>query len=1073
MQTIRNVRKKYLLGLAIAFILVCYSIKRSISRMSTEMRERRTEQTSYGHLSDDALFDAHEMSSQEVEDQKMEQELSENQDMADERFKNEKDMIKNLEMQALEDREDRQHELFGQEFEENELEKHDYHEEEPDEKEAEGHDYHGQVIEELGSVEHSIESNTPEPAKPLGLLDLFFRKDDSQEAQEVEEIRKKLAGASKKQDSDINETVRQEDRLQFPIDNEVLPESVRNLDELNILRDSTAPEKLQQLEDRRKSVTLSAPVLVQNTIKPEMIQAVEQQKDVHGPNQVRSVQHIIPEDGLQDIVRPYTMEVLSQPADVYDPNHPDPISDLQESNLQVPEQIAKHPQVILNPPEIVQTQPENLQNLDNQEQVQDSNHGQQEQEHQLQVEDYRKFVDSETGQNPDTLEFKQYLDEPKAPKSDTRDNSNQDGNLPNPENLNRDGNPPNQENLNQNREPPNQETPNQNGDQPDKGNRNQDENPPPNQENPNHGGNPAIHKDPFPDGNPLNHENSNQDGNPPDLKMPNLDRNPPNEETPNQGGNPPDQKIPNQEGNPPEQKNPNQDGNPLNQEIPNQDGNLPDQKILNQEGNPPEQKNPNQDGNQPNQESLNKYDRTSKPIEILSLHDLLKDPNIPELLHESKEADTFETQSQIVAEEKGAEEIKVYFAESEKQKMAESGRLKKVTDDLKTILYWNDAYSNKGFFFGFGQEPFLRAGCKINACYATYDRTMFDLEDIDALIWHIKSHDQTLPTVRSPHTFYVLWMIESSAYDFTTNILPFNDKFNWTFTTRSDSDFPHPSGIIHYGPPTEEEEQLAEEVSSNFAEDKTKLLATIVHECETPSQREVLISSIQEITPVDVYGECGTRECSANDGEECHHRIAQDFKFYLSFESVLCNDYITEDFFQALRYDLVPVVYGLGYQNLDLPPKSHINVFDFGSLNELVDFLKYLDRNDTAYNEYFSWKKDISKISIGTWENSEITDKNFCDMCEKLHLADKSSHPDSKMYHAPDPGIVIKRPRDMVIDESYRKTYPNMYDWLVEEQCVSPASDDRLKEFISSSSEDTVGMDPLSHLVGKPRKRNR
>ncbi|VDP08809.1 unnamed protein product [Schistosoma mattheei] len=37
------------------------------------------------------------------------------------------------------------------------------------------------------------------------------------------------------------------------------------------------------------------------------------------------------------------------------------------------------------------------------------------------------------------------------------------------------------------------------------------------------------------------------------------------------------------------------------------------------------------------------------------------------------------------------------------------------------------------------------------------------------------------------------------------------------------------------------------------------------------------------------------------------------------------------------------------------PPHSFIHVDQFESPEKLANYLKYLDRNDTAYNEYFSW----------------------------------------------------------------------------------------------------------------------
>ena len=57
------------------------------------------------------------------------------------------------------------------------------------------------------------------------------------------------------------------------------------------------------------------------------------------------------------------------------------------------------------------------------------------------------------------------------------------------------------------------------------------------------------------------------------------------------------------------------------------------------------------------------------------------------------------------------------------------------------------------------------------------------------------------------------------------------------------------------------------------------------------------------------------------------------------------------------RRDVIPVAYGLGYEHYNLPAHSYIDVLNFTSIRELGEYLQYLDKNDTAYNEYFRWLK--------------------------------------------------------------------------------------------------------------------
>ena len=48
---------------------------------------------------------------------------------------------------------------------------------------------------------------------------------------------------------------------------------------------------------------------------------------------------------------------------------------------------------------------------------------------------------------------------------------------------------------------------------------------------------------------------------------------------------------------------------------------------------------------------------------------------------------------------------------------------------------------------------------------------------------------------------------------------------------------------------------------------------------------------------------------------------------------------------------------GAYYTKLAIP-SSYINVLDFKSVKQLAEYLHYLNRNDTAYNEYFKWRQN-------------------------------------------------------------------------------------------------------------------
>ncbi|XP_069161624.1 alpha-(1,3)-fucosyltransferase C isoform X2 [Procambarus clarkii] len=301
---------------------------------------------------------------------------------------------------------------------------------------------------------------------------------------------------------------------------------------------------------------------------------------------------------------------------------------------------------------------------------------------------------------------------------------------------------------------------------------------------------------------------------------------------------------------------------------------------------------------------------------------------------------------------------------------------------LKTILIWVDGYGAKTLSYGFGRAPFQKAKCEVDTCMVTANRSFVPLEEFDALVFHFRVLEPTgLPKRRSPHQRWIFWEVESASYVYQSPSI-YNGLFNWTMTYRRDSDIPYPYGRTYAILPSVVPAVVPAVASPhrNYADGKTKMAAWFVSNCFSISRREKIVRFMKKFIQVDVYGKCGPLKCSRENTTECYKMLEKDYKFYLSFENSLCRDYVTEKLFSVLRYDVVPVVLGLGdYVNI-APPRSFINAVDFKSLQDLTAYLKYLDTNDTAYNEYFRWK-DHYVVDDG-WSSTAHT---FCNLCKKLH----------------------------------------------------------------------------------------
>ncbi|KAJ7385533.1 hypothetical protein OS493_015105 [Desmophyllum pertusum] len=145
---------------------------------------------------------------------------------------------------------------------------------------------------------------------------------------------------------------------------------------------------------------------------------------------------------------------------------------------------------------------------------------------------------------------------------------------------------------------------------------------------------------------------------------------------------------------------------------------------------------------------------------------------------------------------------------------------------------------------------------------------------------------------------------------------------------------------------------------------------------------------------VSLFGKCASQfesnntwHCPRHMGDGCLGEL-QRHKFYLAFENNLCIDYITEKYWRnSLERGLVPIVLGgASYSPEQVIPGSFINVADFDSVEALADYLKYLDKNDTAYNQYFEWKTKYKIVKPQFW---------LCQLCKALH--DPTKPP--KTYH--------------------------------------------------------------------------
>ena len=215
------------------------------------------------------------------------------------------------------------------------------------------------------------------------------------------------------------------------------------------------------------------------------------------------------------------------------------------------------------------------------------------------------------------------------------------------------------------------------------------------------------------------------------------------------------------------------------------------------------------------------------------------------------------------------------------------------------LLVYNEFFGDKEWITGNEDCSISRTRekpCKKDMLEVTYDKQRF--YESDFVLVHAASNLPSLRELRSvwkekpSWQLWIFYVMESPKGSPDTR--PFNVMFDLTFTYRTDSDF-----WVPYA--TYEEISFVDLSQQDFSSGKDKLVSWMVSNCKPPL-RKAFVRELQKHIAVDVFGSCSgqfgkSRSCPR--GEACQSIIKQ-YKFYLSFENVLCEDYITEKYWGHL-----------------------------------------------------------------------------------------------------------------------------------------------------------------------------
>jgi hypothetical protein len=275
-----------------------------------------------------------------------------------------------------------------------------------------------------------------------------------------------------------------------------------------------------------------------------------------------------------------------------------------------------------------------------------------------------------------------------------------------------------------------------------------------------------------------------------------------------------------------------------------------------------------------------------------------------------------------------------------------------------TILFWTEFFGSMNLLYT-TKTQFQKYGGRYEV---TGNKS--EIETADIVVFHFLDlwFWQSLPKYRDDNQIWILFVVEPPPHIYWTGLNVPNMVFNWTMSYRRDSDLILPYG--QFAELTPKEKISNKRLNLSVSATKTKMIASVISNCVDDARRYRHVSELKKYLPIDEYGECGNLDCPRN--AECN-KIVSKYRFKIAFENSNCRDYVSDKFYSAIAYNLIPIVNWKGEQIVDTPPNSYINIHDFKNMKELGDYLIKLSHNNTLYDSYFEWKRHYKLVTGDMW----------------------------------------------------------------------------------------------------------
>ena len=256
------------------------------------------------------------------------------------------------------------------------------------------------------------------------------------------------------------------------------------------------------------------------------------------------------------------------------------------------------------------------------------------------------------------------------------------------------------------------------------------------------------------------------------------------------------------------------------------------------------------------------------------------------------------------------------------------------------VLYLNGFFNNKIDLDRFETDA------------VTFSQDPDDLYLADCVVIHtpeLYKIDHALPPKMLGQHF-ASWSMESKA-NYAQIDHPYFD-FRITYQADADIWVPYLSGYV---------DLFLKGLNQNLLDKPPEnKIAAFISSDTNKSRRKEYIEELGKHIEVHHYGKFNRNRTLQEDlGGRTKLETYARYKFCLAFENSVCDDYVTEKFFDPLIAGSIPVYYGA--ENIyEFSPHrdAFVNVRDFESPKDLAAHLNILCNDEELYRQKHAWKKE-------------------------------------------------------------------------------------------------------------------